>query len=161
MPALMTIARKMAAEAISLPRLTCSFHSVVTRSKDEQFHDHDPEPASEHQQPLSGVFARHGKQCRQNNQYEHFMPERLFSFPCEHEAGQGILGGSHQMLGIDESGHSFLPVSFQRMMHGTVATNAKSQNTKVLGEEGEGCGEGKEKPFFRRVLLPLPTFSPL
>ena len=127
----------------------------------EQFHDHDPEPASEHQQPLSGIFARHGKQCRQNNQYEHFMPERLFSFPCEHEAGQGILGGSHQMLGIDESGHSFLPVSFQRMMHGTVAANAKSQNTKVLGEEGEGGGEGKEKPFSRRVLLPLPTFSPL
>jgi hypothetical protein len=47
------------------------------------------------------------------------------------------------------------------MMHGTVAANAKSQNTKVLGEEGEGCGEEKEKPFFRRVLLLLPTFSPL
>ena len=41
------------------------------------------------------------------------MPERLLAFPREHEAGQGIFGGSHQMLGIDESGHSFLPFSFQ------------------------------------------------
>ena len=79
----------------------------------EQFHDHDPDPAAEHQQPLSGVFTRYGKQGCQNNQYEHLMPERLLAFPREHEAGQGIFGGSHQMLGIDESGHSFLPFSFQ------------------------------------------------
>ena len=29
--------------------------------------------------------------------------------------------------------------------------------TKVLGEEGAGFGEGEEKPFSRRVLLPLPN----
>ena len=34
--------------------------------------------------------------------------------------------------------------------------------TKVLGEEGAGFGEGEEKPFSRRVLLPLPNlhFTP-
>ncbi|XUR84802.1 hypothetical protein WCP94_001442 [Bilophila wadsworthia] len=30
---------------------------------------------------------------------------------------------------------------------------------KVLGEERVGFGEGEEKPFFRKVLLPLPNFS--
>ncbi|WP_462430029.1 hypothetical protein, partial [Bilophila wadsworthia] len=35
--------------------------------------------------------------------------------------------------------------------------------TKVLGEEGVGFGEGEEKPFSRRVLLPLHNlhFTPL
>ena len=92
-------------------------YEMVSRSGDRtefhQLHDHDPDPAAEHQQPLAGVFTRYGKQGCQNNQYEHLMPERLLAFPREHEAGQGIFGGSHQMLGIDESGHSFLPFSFQ------------------------------------------------
>ncbi|WP_303238380.1 hypothetical protein, partial [uncultured Bilophila sp.] len=35
-----------------------------------------------------------------------------------------------------------------------------SINTKVLGEEGMGFGEGGEKPFFRRVLPPFPNLSP-
>ena len=32
---------------------------------------------------------------------------------------------------------------------------------KVLGEERVGFGEGEEKPFVRKVLLPLPNFFPL
>lgn len=32
---------------------------------------------------------------------------------------------------------------------------------KSLGRGGVGFGEGEEKPFFRKVLLPLPNFSPL
>jgi len=32
---------------------------------------------------------------------------------------------------------------------------------KVLGEERVGFGEGEEKPFFRKVLLPLPKPHPL
>jgi len=30
---------------------------------------------------------------------------------------------------------------------------------KVFGEERVGFGEGEEKPFFRKVLLPSPIFS--
>ena len=36
-----------------------------------------------------------------------------------------------------------------------------SIKSKVFEEERVGFGEGEEKPFFRKVLLPLPNFSPL
>ena len=39
--------------------------------------------------------------------------------------------------------------------------NGDSINAKVFEEEGVGFGEGEEKPFFRKVLLPLPNFFPL
>ena len=41
------------------------------------------------------------------------------------------------------------------------AVNRDSINTKVFEEERVGFGEGEEKPFFRKVLLPLPNFFPL
>lgn len=42
------------------------------------------------------------------------------------------------------------------------AANRDSINVKIFEEKGVGFGEGEEKPFSRRVLLPLPNlhFTP-